>query len=447
MNLAAQISIDVQNFVKDEMFTNLATEFQSLIESKDSENSKDILMRIKRITSLMFGKDITIALVDNPGWFYGFRVFPSKSLVNRTLEIIFDKNDVSEEERKSLFAANWMNSSKWHIDVDAKLIRDIGNLLNGKDLAILYFYSMLRVIFNPDVGKLAWYYILVNLDKLCRKNQFIATNPGIRHLFGVPIYLAVSEPAYTIDKKYLDELFGSISPTRAQYDQSISKIINRYGMMNFINVKETNVASSMQYAVGWIAEAICDLKYSANRMIHNIEKITASTTSPYMRAIYSDILLGFNKIHGKYLGIQDSLESTQFNPDQKKLLETMTEEYWKKQVSVMESQDYYEFIDPHGFVKKVNQRDIDIIRIELGNATSTEDKIYLMERLYKHIGAIDAALEMLKDKKTACKVKQSRNELERLKDSAEETRMAIIKFKIAPEQYGLYIKYPAGFEG
>ena len=441
-----QINVDIPNFASSDMYRSLCVEFDTLIGCKTPDGAKDSLGRIAKITKLIFGKNIILTVVDNPYFFYGFHVFPSKNLANAIVNIGLDYSQTPIEERKKLMTVNWFNSEQWYIEIDAKLIRDIGNLLNGKDLAILYFYSLIRVIFNPDIIKLTWYNILVCLNDLGRKNQVIATNPAVRKLLTIPIYAAVAQPCFAFDNKVLDEMLGN-SSTRIAYKESLSKLINRYGTSSTIEMNSDKFAANTKLGMNWIAEAICDLKYSANRMLHNIQRVSITSNSPYMRLVYKDIILHFNKIQGKFIGIQNALESATPNPDQRAVMERMTEEYWKKQIPVIESQEYFDFIDKTGYVKKVNQRDIDLIRIELDSCDSTEDKIYLMERLYRQIGAIDAGLAMLADPKKASKVRQSKNELLRLKEIAEETTQAIIKFKIAPERYGLYIKYPAGYEG
>ena len=97
--------------------------------------------------------------------------------------------------------------------------------------------------------------------------------------------------------------------------------------------------------------------------------------------------------------------------------------------------------------KKVTQKDIDLIRVEAEAISSTDDKVYLMEELHKHIEAAETALKELDDPKTAPNVKQTREELLRLRENMEEVRKYIIDFQIPQKRYGLFIKYPKGFEG
>ena len=97
--------------------------------------------------------------------------------------------------------------------------------------------------------------------------------------------------------------------------------------------------------------------------------------------------------------------------------------------------------------KAISQKDIDIIRAEAEAITSTDDKVYLIEDLYKLIDPVETALKWLDDPKKAKKVQQSKEELLRLQRSLAETREYIMNAKISQERYGLYVKYPKGYEG
>lgn len=97
--------------------------------------------------------------------------------------------------------------------------------------------------------------------------------------------------------------------------------------------------------------------------------------------------------------------------------------------------------------KTIAQRDIDLIRVEAEAITSTDDKVYLLKDLYKHIEAVEKALKLLESPETAPKVQQSRDELLRLQKSMEEVRAYIIDFRLPVKKYGLFIKYPKGYEG
>ena len=106
-----------------------------------------------------------------------------------------------------------------------------------------------------------------------------------------------------------------------------------------------------------------------------------------------------------------------------------------------------DYLDKQGNCKIVSQREIDIIHVKAQGISSLTDKEYLLNDLYRQIELADKALEMLENPKEAEKVKQKKEELLRLRESMDEVRRYILNYKLQPEGYGLYIKYPPGYEG
>lgn len=85
-----------------------------------------------------------------------------------------------------------------------------------------------------------------------------------------------------------------------------------------------------------------------------------------------------------------------------------------------------------------------MIRIKIEDMDSTEDKTFLLEKLYRHINAIDAELK-------GCHTKTNKDEryedLLHLKEDAQVIRRLILDFQLPSDHYGLFIRYPKGYEG
>ena len=95
---------------------------------------------------------------------------------------------------------------------------------------------------------------------------------------------------------------------------------------------------------------------------------------------------------------------------------------------------------------KVTQEELDMIRIKIEDMNSTEDKTFLMEKLYRHINAIEAELKFYKN--SSRNDNQERyNELLHLKEDAQIIRQCILNFKLPSDHYGLFVRYPKGYEG
>ena len=94
---------------------------------------------------------------------------------------------------------------------------------------------------------------------------------------------------------------------------------------------------------------------------------------------------------------------------------------------------------------KVTTRDLDILSIQAENIKTPEDKMYMIHKVYDYIEAIDAEnVKKVKKDGTAPKaIKDTR--LDRL--NAIRTKILATSVTSADERYGLYVKYPAGYEG
>lgn len=98
--------------------------------------------------------------------------------------------------------------------------------------------------------------------------------------------------------------------------------------------------------------------------------------------------------------------------------------------------------------KNTTQEDLDMIHIKIEDMDSTEDKTFLMEKLYKHIRAIDEELHLYHDTTPASIDSRERyEELKQLKADAQDLRRRILDFQLPGDHYGLFIRYPKGYEG
>ena len=94
---------------------------------------------------------------------------------------------------------------------------------------------------------------------------------------------------------------------------------------------------------------------------------------------------------------------------------------------------------------KVTTRELDILDVQVDNIQTPEDKMYYIHKVYDYIEAIDS--EYVKKNKDA-KVRPDIIKDTRL-DKLNAIRAKILSTKVSDggDRYGLYVKYPAGYEG
>ena len=102
-------------------------------------------------------------------------------------------------------------------------------------------------------------------------------------------------------------------------------------------------------------------------------------------------------------------------------------------------------MDSSGRVKKLQLRDLDIYRAELERVDTVDDKIFLLERLYDLLDIADYAKYMVQT--DARRVTQSEHVIDLYIEQVHELINEVNKKRITKTKYGLYIKYPADYEG
>ena len=227
------------------------------------------------------------------------------------------------------------------------------------------------------------------------------------------------------------------------------KIIVRYGTEGIVNRDYKDLELQVTYVLDWLYESLNDLQKSSTRMIHNMTLKMQACRSPYIRKIFKMVLTQFIEMGGK-MGASMESYGLPITPMMKEMNRKIMDDNWKNVCEhlVAEATTEYDYLDKNGNLKKISRQDIDIVRVECENIETVDDKIYLLEKLYRIGGAIEVSLDMIADPKNNKRVKQTKNELENLKRELDDVRSIILKQPVNVEKtYGLWVKYPKGYEG
>ena len=102
-------------------------------------------------------------------------------------------------------------------------------------------------------------------------------------------------------------------------------------------------------------------------------------------------------------------------------------------------------LDSSGRVRRLSPRDLDIYRAELERVNTVDDKIFLLERLYDLLEVAEYAKYLLANEPK--RVMQSEQTIDAYIAHIHEIISEVNKRKVTQTKYGLYIKYPADYEG
>ena len=90
---------------------------------------------------------------------------------------------------------------------------------------------------------------------------------------------------------------------------------------------------------------------------------------------------------------------------------------------------------------KISQYDIDELKISAEMMEDWDDKSILVYKIHKRIGQLEKAKEKAgNDKEMLCLIASYRKQLDELLEQ-------VMKFKVVEKHYGVFIKYPKGYEG
>lgn len=441
--------MDVKTILTGEMFDGIVHSIEMVSKSRiNTEDINDGLRLLANHLRASFGIDTEISILDEDisnTSFFGISIFPGTKCLTALQTAIVNHDIVKVREI-------WQTNRAWVIEIDSRLIYDYSCGLNNQEIATLILFSVENVLFN--------YNTIINIVKDIVESIIsmpyliaqVARSNGLKFVWAIPIVYGCARSGFSLPERLMRQGSSMITcepEAMARYSSGIKKLTTRYGSSDLM-LSDNELSHEIHSILNWMFEGINDMKISSHRFIHKMQTNLQICPSPYIRTIYKSIITNFVATQSRLDYAKVIVEGTIVecpNPMVDEMNKRMVDDRWKKYVATIEAHMDHEFIDRYGFCKKVTKEEIDMCLLELGNVASADDKIYLMERLYVYISTIDYALEMLNDKDSAKKVKQRKEDLIHLKQYANEVRMRIIAYKIQPERYGLYIKYPAGYEG
>ena len=133
---------------------------------------------------------------------------------------------------------------------------------------------------------------------------------------------------------------------------------------------------------------------------------------------------------------------TGYNPDEEKYitgLKTTMENAYNREYAAMESKAMSIITEN----AKVTSRELDVLAVQAENVKTPEDKMYIIHKIYDYIEAIDT--ENAKKVKKGIPKELKDNRLDRL--NAIRTAVLAMNVSDVGDKYGVFVKYPAGYEG
>lgn len=395
-------------------------------EKEISKNLKLIQNTVKR----EYGISLDITILDNKKSFFGMCIYPSTGEIEMLTKAMMSApnskvkyNDLEKLHREFMMKATMV------VEIDSMLLYDSNlNASAGEVTAILLHEIGHIVASNSVINRMrrAKEYMMTKFDSNVRR--LIGQMPMIDNLFGL-VSLQIFSNQLNIQllkEKQADEL-----ALKEGYGEDLFSILGKLianGKGDHIKRSNKEIDKDIEVTIDWLVVNIKELQYRKNRLKQSLKLLKLTTPSKYLSNAISHI-------HDRlFKHDEDRVVATLVN--EAFILSNIRNKKFKAPSGAMDSS---------GRVKRLVSRDLDIYRAELERVNTVDDKIFLLERLHDLLDIAEYAKYMLETEPR--RVMQSEQTIDQYIASLNDLIRATSSKNISKEKYGLYIKYPADYEG
>ena len=391
------------------------------LEKNVDKNIKLIQNALKREYKI----DLDIKIIDNKGnQFFGMCVYPHISEIETLTELIMQNGKIDEFEKVH---RNMMNTEKV-VEIDSLLLYDSNIQATPAEVTAILLHEIGHVVVGNTIvnrAKKTREYLLYRIDS---KVRGLMNNNFTKSIMMIPMLQIFSNQfnAQLIIEKKADNF-----AVREGYEEDLFNILNKLianGKGSIIKPSEAEVNKDIEITIDWAITNIKELEFRKDRLKRSLKILSMTTPSEHLKNMITTVKNNMFKKDDK--GARAELVNESF------ILAGIKSRFEKPPAGA---------VDRSGKVVKLDIRDLDIYKAELERVHNTDDKIFLLERLYDLLDHAEYALYMsTKDPK---RLRQSTQTINLYIDSINELIKQTNAKKISCEKYGLYIKYPSDYEG
>lgn len=399
---------------------------------KNIQYEKEISKNIKLIENSIkreFGISLDINIVENKNKFFGMCIYPSPAEIDTLTKALMSaptsKVRYSDLER---LHREFMTKATMVVEVDSMLLYDNNlNATAGEITSILLHELGHIVASNSVINRMARAkeYMMRKFDSKVRR--LIETIPMIENLFAL-VSLQIFSNQLNIQllkEKEADEL-----AMKEGYGEELYSILGKLianGKGDHIKKSNKEIDKDVEITIDWLVVNIKELEFRKDRLNKSLKVLKMTTPSKYLSNC-------IGKLHDKL-----------FNKNSSNKVVLVNEAFIMSGLKNKKLKAPSGAMDGSGRVRRLVSRDLDIYRAELERVHSVDDKIFLLERLYDLLDVAEYTKYMLEVEPK--RVMQTEVTINQYIDSLREIIRMTNDKKISKERYGLYIKYPADYEG
>lgn len=368
--------------------------------------------------------------------FFGMSVFPEYSVANKIVDCMINNKPLKAYEEI------WTNTSSWVVEIDSKLLYDNKLNANPSEITAALLHEVGHTIYSNTIPQKLHKTMSLTYIQLPTKVKGMLTleNRKFKKVFLPIVAQASLNASYSLKKEIEADKYVVKMGYGESLDALLQKILMTYGS-RFVECDDMEQEKNLKVACNWSAQQVIELQNRKDVLKSSIEKVSLVTPSKYVKALFDNIndnifkgLESFDEVvarrgRGKFV-----TEGTYAILNRPENFDYVMEAAAKEK------------LDKYGRVRKITQQDVDIVSIQAEKIENQNDKIYLLDIIYDYIETLDLMDEYLHNGKKEC-VQMNERQIKQIRDQLETLRTQVLKFKIVEKQYGVFIKYPVGYEG
>lgn len=294
-------------------------------------------------------------------------------------------------------------------EVTAILLHELGHVVLS-ELMVERFKHMRLYIINNYAKK------IINegpIGKITKAVMSLAVAQAFSNQFNAEMMNEKKADNFAVKQGYGEELYDALNKL----------IMNGKG--SIVKKTEKDVDNDLGVTMNWAIENISQLQYRKDKLKRSLTLLTITSPSNFIKRMVGEIK---EKVFGK-----NEKAPAFFNITEAFILSKKV----KPPIGAIDKRTKK--------VVKLQNRDLDIYRAELERVATTDDKIFLLERLYDLLDIAEYAKRMCIENPNM--VLQSEKTIDAYIDRLNDLIQKVGSKPISRKKFGLYIKYPDGYEG
>lgn len=424
----------MDKLTQQRILKDIELSFENIKREQDVHDSlKSIKMALAKLGVGV--KEITIVPADKDE-FFGMSVFPETSVSDRIVDCMINNKPLQAYEEI------WTSVNFWIIEIDSKLLYDRQLNANPAELTAALLHEIGHVVYSNTIPqKLNKTMSLAYLQLPAKVKHIIKIEERkFKKIFLPVVAQASMNVSYSLKKEIEADKYVIKMGYGEALDALLQKILLTYGS-RFVECDDKEQEKNLKVACNWSSQQVIELENRKDTLKASIERVSLVTPSKYIKGLFQDM----NKSIFKGMESMDEIVARRGRG-------TFVTEGTYVDLTRPESFKYVleaankSKLDKQGRVIKVTQHDIDIIVLQAEKITNQNDKIYLLDIIYDYIETLDLMDEYLHNGKKD-RVQMTERQIKDMREQLEVLRLQVLKYKIVEKQYGVFIKYPVGYEG